>query len=378
MTLLVRLSLAVRRSPLLMKSRLPSEATIANKFIPVCMGSAYKNKGVQTLLDAVLDYLPNPAQVENIGLDLAENEKPIVLKPDSKLPFVGLAFKLDESRFGQLTYMRIYQGTLRRGDTIKNTKSDKKMKVPRLVRMHSNEMEEVQEIAAGEICAMFGVECSSGDTFCSTDIPPIAMTSMFIPDPVMSYAVTVTSKNTTANFFKALSKFQREDPTFRVHTDNESGETIISGMGELHLEIYLERLKREYDVHTTASKPRVAFRETITRRADFNYLHKKQSGGAGQYAKVCGYLEPIQTDLASSGVANEFVNAVIGGTIPPNYMPAVEKGFDESVVKGPLIGNPITGVRMVVNDGAFHAVDSNENCFPFGFQVCLHCRIQGC
>ncbi|KAF9915627.1 Elongation factor G, mitochondrial [Lobosporangium transversale] len=334
-------------------------ATIARKFIPVMMGSAIKNKGVQPLLDAVCAYLPSPNEVENIALDIKNEEAKVTLSSGEKDPFVGLAFKLEEGRFGQLTYMRVYQGMLRRGGFITNVKNDKKVKVPRLVRMHADELEDVDEIGPGEICAMFGVDCSSGDTFTDGALQ-YTMTSMFVPTPVISLSLKPKGKE-TPNFSKALNRFQKEDPTFTVHVDSETKETIISGMGELHLEIYVERMRREYNVDCVTGKPQVAFREAITNSAKFNYTHKKQSGGAGQYGRVQGYIEPAESD--EDGKDAFFESRVVGGNIPTNFIPACEKGFREGMQKGFLIGHPITGVRMILEDGAAHAVDSSELAF---------------
>ncbi len=334
-------------------------ATIALKMTPVMCGSAYKNKGVQVLLDAVNFYLPNPTQVKNEAHDQKNNEQKVVLESDFKKPFVGLAFKLEDGRYGQLTYMRIYQGTVKKGDTIYNCVNGKKVKVPRLVRMHSNEMHDIEEARAGDICALFGVECASGDTFTDGEIT-VTMTSMHIPAAVIDLAVSPKDKSAQANFSKALNRFTKEDPTFRVKRDEESAQTIISGMGELHLEIYIERMKREYNCEVVAGKPQVAYRETISQRGDYNYTHKKQTGGSGQYAKIAGYIEPLPGDSVE---VFEFVDDVVGGSVPREYIPAVEKGFREAIVKGPLIGFPVVGVRAVLNDGGAHAVDSSEMAF---------------
>ncbi|KAI9308531.1 translation elongation factor G [Cunninghamella echinulata] len=335
-------------------------STIALKFTPVLMGSAFKNTAVQPLLDAVINYLPDPSQVTNVALDINQSEQPVNLSPFSANPFVGLAFKLEEGRYGQLTYMRIYQGKLKKGSFITNVKTGKKIKVPRLVRMHAADMEDVDELGAGEIGAMFGVDCASGDTFTDGSLQ-YSMSSMFVPEPVISLSLTPKGKE-TPNFSKALNRFQKEDPTFRVHVDSESKETIISGMGELHLQIYVERMKREYNVDCATGKPRVAFRETITQPAKFNYTHKKQSGGAGQFGRVVGVLEPMTKD-EETGKDIAFENRVIGGNIPTNFIPACEKGFNDALEKGPLIGHPVNGVRMVLEDGAAHAVDSSELAF---------------
>ena len=333
-------------------------ATVAREFAPLFMGSAFKNKGVQLLLDGVVDYLPAPHEVSNVALDLNDEEKPVELAADPKAPLVGLAFKLEEGRFGQLTYLRIYQGTIAKGGSIVNTSTGKKLKVPRLVRMHSEEMEDVSEAKAGEIVALFGVDCKSGDTFTSGDVN-LAMTSMKVPEPVMSLAVSPKSRTETANFSKALSRFQREDPTFKVRLDEESGQTIISGMGELHLDIYIERMKREYKCEVDVGEPRVNYRECITQRATFDYLHKKQSGGSGQYGRVVGYVEPLEE--GNQDVV--FENGIIGNAISPGYILACDKGFKEAAQTGGLIGHPVEGIKIVLTDGASHAVDSSEMAF---------------
>lgn len=337
-------------------------ATVGLKFSPVFLGSAIKNTAVQPMLDGVCAYLANPAEGTVTAHDTTQpaSAPPVPLVPASDAPLVGLAFKLEEGRFGQLTYMRVYQGTLKKSGIIYNARTGKKVKVPRLVRMHSNEMEDIESIGPGEICAIFGVECSSGDTF-TDGSTSFSMTSMFVPEPVISLAIKPEGKE-TPNFSRALNRFQKEDPTFRVHLDKESKETIISGMGELHLEIYVERMRREYNVACTTGKPRVAFRETITQRAEFNYTHKKQTGGAGQFARVIGYVEPMEYS-EELGRDVDFVNVVMGGNVPTNFIPAVEKGFYEALEKGSLSGNPITGCCFVLKDGAFHAVDSSELAF---------------
>ncbi|OAX40090.1 translation elongation factor G [Rhizopogon vinicolor AM-OR11-026] len=337
-------------------------ATVGLKFSPVFLGSAIKNTAVQPMLDGVCAYLASPAEASVTAHDTTQplSAPPVPLVPAADAPLVGLAFKLEEGRFGQLTYMRVYQGTLKKSGIIYNARTGKKVKVPRLVRMHSNEMEDIESIGPGEICAIFGVECSSGDTF-TDGSTSFSMTSMFVPEPVISLAIQPQGKE-TPNFSRALNRFQKEDPTFRVHLDKESKETIISGMGELHLEIYVERMRREYNVACTTGKPRVAFRETITQRADFNYTHKKQTGGAGQFARVIGYIEPMEFSEELGRDVN-FENIVMGGNVPTNFIPAVEKGFYEALEKGSLSGNPITGCCFVLKDGAFHAVDSSELAF---------------
>jgi len=339
------------------------KGTLTRKMTPVLIGSAYKNKAVQPLLDAVIRYLPAPDEVQNIALDLDRQEAPVVLEPDQGKPIVTLAFKLEEGPYGQLTYIRVYQGTLEKGSTIVNTRTGKKTKVGRVVRMHADQMEDIDSVAAGLIGALFGIECSSGDTFVSPGIN-LTMTSMYVPKPVISLAIFPTDNKAQTNMSKALNRFTKEDPTFRTHVDEETGETIIEGMGELHLEIYVERMKREYNAEVETGKPRVAYRETITQRGEFNYTHKKQTGGAGQYGRVAGYME-----LVSEG-EDEFVfdNQIKGGLIPTNFIPAVEKGFKQSLAKGPKMEFPVTGVKIVINDGAYHPVDSSE----MAFQAAAH------
>ncbi|KAF3909253.1 hypothetical protein ABW20_dc0105330 [Dactylellina cionopaga] len=323
---------------------------------------ALADKGVQPMLDGVIDYLPNPAQIKNTALDRKRNEMPVALVPYNSAPFIGLAFKLEESNFGQLTYIRVYQGTLKKAGFVYNVRTGKKVKVPRLVRMHSDEMEDVDSIGAGEICAVFGVECASGDTF-SDGQQSYTLQSMHVPEPVISLAIRPKSNNQTANFSKAMSRFQREDPTFRVTQDSESQETIISGMGELHIEIYVERMRREYNVECITGQPKVAYRETVTERIVFDHTLKKQTGGAGDFARVAGIIEPTG-ELGE----NEFVNAVFGGAIDEKFIFACEKGFRASCDKGPLLGHKVLGVKMTVNDGATHVVDSSEMAFKMATQ----------
>ena len=326
------------------------------KLTPVFIGSAYKNKGVQPLLDAVIRYLPNPMEIENVALDLDDNEKEIKVVVDPAKPFIAFAFKLDEGRFGQLTYLRIYQGTLNKGDTIFNSRMNRDIRVGRLVRMHADEMEDIASASAGDIVALFGVDCATGDTFTSNR-RAVAMSSIHVPEPVIHIAIKAKDRKAEGNMAKALARFVKEDPTFHSRVDPESSETIISGMGELHLDVYVERMKREYNAEVETGQPQVAYREAISRRAEFNYTHKKQTGGSGQYARVAGYVEPFDTGDF------EFVNEVRGGAIPTEFIPAVEKGFRAAMNKGKLIGFPVTGLRVCINDGASHAVDSSDIAF---------------
>ena len=332
------------------------KGVLARELTPVFLGSAYKNKGVQPLLNAITDYLPCPTDVENQALDLENSETPVTLTSDPGDELVALAFKLEDGPYGQLTYLRVYQGTLSKGDTVVNVRTGKKIKVGRLVRMHADQMEDIGVIPAGYIGAMFGLDCASGDTFVSSGIN-YTMTSMYVPDPVISLAITPRDHKAEINMSKALGRFTKEDPTFKAQVNAETGETIISGMGELHLEVYLERMRREYSAEVESGMPQVAYRETITRRAEFDYIHKKQTGGAGQYGRVAGYLEPLaEGDF-------EFDNKVVGGAIPTQFISACEKGFRKCLAKGPKLEYPVTGIRVVIDDGASHAVDSSEMAF---------------
>ncbi|MHC4422804.1 MAG: elongation factor G, partial [Planctomycetota bacterium] len=331
--------------------------TLSMELTPVFLGSAYKNKGVQKLLDAVNAYLPSPADVENTAVDLSNDEAPIALKPCPNKPLVAVGFKLEDGRYGQLTYVRVYQGALRKGMSIVNSRTGKKHRVGRLVRMHADSMEDIRESTAGDIVALFGIECASGDTFSDGSIQ-VAMSSIHVPEPVISLSVKPVDNNAQDNISKALGRFVREDPTFRAGVDRDSGETVISGMGELHLEVYVERMKREYDCEVETGAPQVAYRETLSQRAEFNYTHRKQTGGAGQFGQIVGYVEPL-----TDGGDFEFVNEVRGGAIPTEYIPSVEKGFVSSLGRGCLTGFPVQGLRVVVNDGKAHSVDSSDNAF---------------
>ncbi len=338
--------------------------TLSLKMCPVFVGSAHKNKGIQPLLDGVTKYLPEPRDVENRALDLDNNEAEVLLEADDKKIPVVLAFKLEDGRYGQLTYIRVYQGKLRKGDELINTRTGKRVRVGRLIKMHASEMEDISECGSGEIAALFGIDCASGDTFCGAGLN-YAMTSMFVPNPVISLAILPKDKKSQDNMSKAINRFMKEDPTFQCYVDPESNQTIIKGMGELHLDVYVERMRREYNCEVTVGAPEVAYREAISQRAEFNYTHKKQTGGSGQFARVAGYIEPIVRDPASEEEPKdfEFVNEVKGGVIPTEFIPSCEKGFMTAMKKGPQLEFPIVGVRVVINDGAFHPVDSSDMAF---------------
>ena len=330
-------------------------ATIALKCTPVMCGSALGNKGVQLLLDGVCSYLPEPRDVENVALDLDKNEEPVVLDSNPDKPLVMLAFKLEDGRYGQLTYVRVYQGQINKDDFVVNTRNGKKVKVGRLVRMHSDDKEEITQAGAGDICAIFGVECNSGDTFTDGTVN-LAMTSMFVPATVIMVAIKPKDSGAEINMSKALNRFTKEDPTFKCWVDPESSETIIAGMGELHLDVYIERMKREYKAEVVTSPPKVAYRETIGAKVDFNYTHKKQTGGSGQYGRVAGFAEPTDVEF-------EFVDEIRGGAIPREFIPSCEKGFKSMIAKSPRLGVPVVGVRVTINDGQSHAVDSSDIAF---------------
>ena len=332
------------------------KGTLAEQFVGVFCGSAHVNKGIQPLLDAVARYLPAPNEVPNVALDLDNNEAEVPLKSEDNLPTVALAFKLDDGQYGQLTYTRVYQGKIKKGEELYNTRSKKRFKVGRLVRMNSAQMEDINEGCAGDIVALFGVDCASGDTFVSSGIN-YSMASMFVPEPVISLSIEPKDKQAAIQMSKALNRFTKEDPTFQTYTDPESGETIIKGMGELHLAVYVERMKREYNCEVTTGAPQVAYRESITTTGDFNYTHKKQSGGSGQYGRVAGFMEPL------ADKDYEFVDAIKGGAIPNEFIPSCDKGFQKAMKEGSLIGAPIVGVKMTINDGQSHPVDSNDNAF---------------
>lgn len=353
--------------------RLIRKATIAQHVTPVMMGTAYKNKGVQTLLDAIVAYLPSPLDRTVRATDLTqapvvpegapEGTRPepvkIQLEPVPTKPLVFMAFKIVEESFGQLTYIRIYQGKFSKGDTVLNTRTNQKTRVGRLLRMHADEKEDLESAEAGDIVAAVGLNCASGDTFCGEGAF-VALESIFVPEAVIRLSIEPVKRDGADKLAKALERFRREDPTFRVSTDEESGQTLIAGMGQLHLEIYVERIKREYKVECQVGAPRVAYREAPTKTTEFNYKHKKQTGGSGQYAHVVGKIEPLPEDHPTP---YEFDNAVFGGRIPKEYIAPVDKGFQRALVKGPLCECEVVGVKATLEDGSYHDVDSSEMAF---------------
>src|SRR5262245_11202349 len=342
--------------------RVLRDAVQQQEATPVFLGSAYKNKGVQLLLDAVVRYLPSPLdrQIKARKYDNPEELRPLV--PDPAQPLVAMAFKIVDDPYGQLTFMRIYQGTIEKGQMYFNQRTGRKERFSRVVRMHADEREEIPSASAGDIVAIMGVDCASGDTY-AAEPKYCTLESMFVPAPVIKVAVTPLARDGGDKLGKALARFRKEDPTFHVMTDPESGETLIAGMGELHLEIYVERIRREYGVELEVGAPKVSYRETATQPVDFNYKHKKQTGGSGQYAHIVGRMEPLPEDSEESFM---FEDEVIQGRIPREYIPSVEKGFREILGKGPLAGYPVQNLKITLTDGSYHDVDSSD----MAFQIC--------
>jgi elongation factor G len=356
--------------PVQQLKELVREATLAHRIVPVLCGSAFKNKGVQPLLDAVCNYLPTPLdrQISAIDVDATEKAKKenpeaemvrVPLSSDENAPLVSMAFKTVVEQFGQLTYFRIYQGTIKKGESYTNVRTGKKVRFGRLVRMHANDREDIEEGFAGDIIAVVGVDCASGDTFCGGDVN-YSLESMYVPEPVIRLSVTPAARDGADRLGKALERFRREDPTFHVSTDPETSETIIAGMGQLHLEVYIERIRREYRCEVTVGEPKVAYKETPTKPVEFNYKHKKQTGGSGQYAHVVGRLYQLPEEATQNF---EFVNSISQGRIPGQYIPACQHGFARALDKGPLIECEVVRVGIELKDGSYHDVDSSEKAF---------------
>ncbi len=382
-------------------------AVWARQLTPVFLGSAYRNKGIQLLLDAIELYLPSPLDCEYFAFqeergqrtedrgqkgeaeslqaeDKAESEleaesslssvlyplsSKIQIFPDPKLESVSMAFKIVEDPYGTLTYMRIYQGTLVKGATYYNQRSGEKQRISRIFRMHAEQREELETAEAGDIVAVIGIDCHSGDTFASK--PNFCtLESIYVPDPVIQIAIKAVQTKDADRLGKALYRFRKEDPTLSITSDPETSETLMAGMGELHLEIYVERIRRDYKVEVVTSPPKVNYREAPTAAVDFDVKHKKQSGGSGQYAHIVGTMSPIPEDAETSETFL-FENKITGGTIPLNYIPAIEKGFRSSLEKGPVAGYPVVGLSVLVNDGSFHTVDSSDLAFRICAQTAL-------
>ncbi len=343
------------------------KATIALKVFPVICGSAFKNKGVQTMLDAVVDYLPSPLDIPAVkGMDIDDKDKILIRHASDDEPFSALIFKIMTDPYsGQLAFFRVYSGKMSAGESIFNVAKGRKERVGRLMRMHANKREDIQEIYAGDICAAVGLKTiSTGDTICDEE-SPIVLERIVFPTPVIQLAVEPKTKADQEKMGMAIAKLAQEDPTFRVATDPETGQTILSGMGELHLEIIVDRMMREFSVVANVGKPQVAYRETIRQMAEYDYTHKKQTGGSGQYARTKLRVEP------NPGKGFEFVNEVRGGNIPKEFIPAIEKGVIEALEGGIMAGYPMVDVKVTVFDGAYHEVDSSEMAFKICSSICV-------
>lgn len=331
-------------------------------FTPVFMGTAFKNKGVQPLLDATVRYLPSPLEREIKALAFDNPEERIPLKPDPREKFVGMAFKIVEDPYGQLTFMRLYQGTINKGEMYFNQRTGRKERFSRIVRMHSDKREEIDSASAGDIVAVMGIDSASGDTYCQ-EPKMCTLESMFVPEPVIKVAITTPDRSSADKLGKALQRFRKEDPTFTVMTDEETGEVIIAGMGELHLDVYIERIRREYKIGVEVSPPKVSYREMATKEVEFNYKHKKQSGGSGQFAHIVGTLGPMPEDSDENFV---FEDSIVSGRVPKEYIPSVEKGFRSILGKGTVAEFPVVGLHAHLKDGSYHDVDSSD----MAFQIC--------
>jgi len=342
----------------------------STELVPVFLGTAIKNTGIQAVMDAICRYLPSPIESAPVYAKVVGNEEvEVELFPDPEKPLVCMAFKLTDEDYGQLTYIRIYQGTIRKGDTLINSRSGRKVRVGRLVRMHANDRENIDSASAGDIIAMIGVDCASGDTFCHDGVG-VTLESMYVPDSVISYSIEAKETSMSDKLVKAITRFMKEDPTFHVHTDEDSGEMIISGMGELHLDIYIQRIQREYGVELVVGPPQVNYREAVGRAVEFDYTHRKQTGGAGQFANVVGDLEPI--DFSADTEMFEFENHVKGGNIPQEFISSCEAGFRDVMSKGPLAEFPMVGLKVNLRDGKHHAVDSSD----LAFRTCARTALQ--
>ncbi len=344
------------------------KATIAQKIFPVVCGSAFKNKGVQNLLDAVVDYLPSPLDIPAVkGTAVDDKEKIVERKADDNEPFAALVFKIMTDPFvGQLAFIRVYSGRLGAGESIFNVSKGRKERIGRLVKMHANKREEITEILAGDICAAVGLKnVVTGDTICD-ERNPVLLESIDFPAPVIQLAIEPKTKADQEKLGMAIAKLAQEDPTLKVSTDPDTGQTILAGMGELHLEIIVDRMQREFNVGANVGKPQVAYRETVRQSAEFDYTHKKQTGGSGQYARTKLRIEPLPP-----GGEFEFVNDISGGTIPKEFIPAIEKGVVEALEHGILAGYPMSDVKVTVFDGAYHDVDSSEMAFKICASICI-------
>lgn len=347
-------------------------ATLARQMTPVFLGSAYRNKGVQPLLDAIARYLPSPIEREafafRVNPETGEEEK-FRLNPDENAPTVAMAFKNVEDPYGSLTFVRVYQGRIEKGGSYFNQRTGKKDRISRIFRMHADQRVEIDSAGAGDIVAVIGLDCPSGESYASEQ-NYCTLESIFVPDPVIQVAIRACETRDADRLSKALYRFRKEDPTLSVSNDPESGETLIAGMGELHLDVYIERIRREYKVEVETSAPKVNYREAPTQAIEFETKHKKQSGGSGQYAHICGVMSPIPEEEDSTEPFI-FEEQITGGAIPANYLPAIEKGYRAALVKGPLAGYPVVNLKIIVNDGSYHDVDSSDLAFRICAQTSL-------
>ncbi|RMF88748.1 MAG: elongation factor G [Planctomycetota bacterium] len=342
--------------------RVAKSAVCNLQFTPVYLGSAFKNKGVQPVMDAVCRLLPSPVEKQVLARPAGSDTPSMELAPDPEKPAVAMAFKLVEDPYGTLTFVRTYQGTLVKGQSYVNQRTGKVERFGRIVRMHADKREEIDQAGPGDIVAVIGLDAASGDTY-AAERDYCTLESMYIPEPVIEMSIAPVDRSGADRLAKALSRFRREDPTLRVSTDEESGETLIAGMGELHLDVYIERLRREHKVEVLVGPPKVNYREAPTCETEFNVRHRKQTGGSGQYAHVVGRMGPVPEDCEESFL---FEESVVGGRIPKQYIPAIEKGLRASLEKGPLAGYPVVGLHVHVEDGSYHEVDSSE----LAFQIC--------
>ena len=368
---LMEMLLGEEEVPIELVYDLVRHAVIEQEFTPVVLGTAYRNKGIQPLLDAIVRFLPTPLDCDTFGKDPQDQEKQIQLEPDPAKPFVGMAFKIVDDEFGQLTFTRIYQGKIEKGGSYYNQRTGKKERFGRIVKMHADKREEIDTASAGDIVAIMGIDCASGDTYCSE--PNLCtLENIFIAKPVIKMSITPLSRDNADRLSKALQRFRKEDPTFQVMTDEETGETVIAGMGELHLEIYVERIRREYKVEVEVGAPKVSYRESATKAVAYDFTHKKQTGGSGQYAHIVGQMSPM-TDEEAAETEGElmFVDNIRGGRIPINFIPAIEKGFRNMLAKGPVAGFPVVGIKIDLNDGKHHEVDSSDMAFMVCAQNCF-------
>ena len=364
---MMELLLAEENLPVELVDRVIRAAVLSQQLTPVFIGSAYKNKGVQPLLDAVVRYLPSPLESPIKALAHDDPRKDVSLTPDPGKPLVSMGFKIVEDPYGTLTFMRVYQGTIRKGESYFNQRTGRKERFSRIVRMHADQREDIDSAEAGDIVAVLGLDTASGDTYCS-QYPYCTLESMFVPEPVIKVAVAPANRDGADRLSKALHRFRREDPTLHISTDEETAETIMAGMGELHLEIYIERIRREYGVEVEVGAPKVNYREAPTQACKFNTKHKKQTGGSGQYAHIVGTMEPLPEDSPDTFV---FEEDVVGGRVPKNFIPAVEKGFRQMVHKGPVAGYPVVGLKVTLEDGSYHDVDSSDMAFQICARTCM-------